>query len=102
MLDEDFFTVNMMIKWLKFGFGRASDNTNEEIRYGRMTREQGIRIVEKFDGKCPEWIIEKFCNYIEINKKEFWKVVDSYVNKTLFDRKSEGVYVPKFKIGLGL
>ena len=102
MLDEDFFTMNMMIKWLKFGFGRASDNINEEIRYGRMTREHGIRYVEKFDGKCPEWIIKKFYDYIGISKNEFWKVVDSYVNKKLFDRKFEGVYIPKFKVGLGL
>jgi len=102
MLDEDFFTMNMMIKWLKFGFGRASDNVNEEIRYGRMTREQGITVVEKFDGKCPEWIIDKFCEYIEISKFEFWRVVDGYVNKNLFEKKSEGVYLPKFKVGKGL
>jgi N-acetyl sugar amidotransferase len=102
MLDEDFFTVNMMIKWFKFGFGRASDNINEEIRYGRITREDGIRIVEQFDGKCPDIFIEKFCDYIEITRNEFWNVVDKYVNKELFDKVSEGVYNPKFKVGVGL
>lgn len=102
MLDEDFFTMNMKIKWLKFGWGRASDNVNEEIRYGRMTREQGIQLVEQFDGNCPEWIIDQFCDYIEISKAEFWNVVDRYVNNNLFERKSEGVYIPKFKVGKGL
>jgi N-acetyl sugar amidotransferase len=102
MLDEDFFTVNMMIKWLKFGFGRASDNINEEIRFGRITREDGIKIVEMFDGKCPEKIIEKFCDYLEITKIDFWDVVDKYVNKELFYRVSLGVYEPRFKVGIGL
>ncbi|TCJ14181.1 N-acetyl sugar amidotransferase [Flaviaesturariibacter flavus] len=102
MLDEDFFIMNMMIKWLKFGFGRASDNINEEIRYGRVSREEGIRIVELFDGKCSKEIIEEFCDYIEISVKEFWEVVDRYANKELFERKSEGVYIPKFKVGTGL
>jgi hypothetical protein len=102
MLDEDFFIMNMMIKWLKFGFGRASDNINEEIRYGRISRADGIEIVRKFDGRCSPEIIREFCDYIEISVPEFWKVVDGYVNKALFDKKAEGVYVPKFEVGVGL
>ncbi len=102
MLDEDFFIMNMMIKWLKFGFGRASDNINEEIRYGRISREEGIKIVERFDGICDEKIIEDFCRYLEIEKSEFWKVVDSFVNKDLFEFIEVGKYKPKFKVGVGL
>ena len=102
MLDEDFFIMNMMIKWLKFGFGRASDNINEEIRYGRISREEGIQIVKKFDGKCSPEIIDEFCEYIEITKEQFWQLVDLYVNKELFERKGEGVYKPKFEVGVGL
>lgn len=102
MLDEDFFILNMMIKWLKFGFGRASDNINEEIRYGRISREEGIKIVEMFDGKCSAELIERFCRYLEITVAEFWQVVDGYVNKNLFERISEGNYRPKFKVGVGI
>jgi hypothetical protein len=102
MLDEDFFVMNMMIKWLKFGFGRANDNINEEIRYGRVSREEGIRIVKKFDGKCDPKIIDEFCTYIKISRKEFWEVVDKYVNRELFEKKSEGIYKPKFEVGVGL
>ena len=102
MLDENFFIMNMMIKWLKFGFGRASDNVNEEIRYGRMTRDEGIRIVELFDGKCSDEVINNFAGYIGISLYEFWDIVDGYVNRELFEKKSTGNYVPKFKVGVGL
>jgi N-acetyl sugar amidotransferase len=102
MLDEDFFIMNMMIKWLKFGFGRASDNVNEEIRYGRMTREEGIRIVERFDGVCDPDIIRRFCDYIEISVAEFWSVVDGFVNRDLFEKTATGQYRKKFKVGVGL
>jgi N-acetyl sugar amidotransferase len=102
MLDEDYFILNMMIKWLKFGFGRATDNINEEIRYGRISREEGIRIVEMFDGRCSSELIESFCGYIEVTEAEFWNVVDSYVNKDLFEKIETGVYKPKFKVGVGL
>jgi N-acetyl sugar amidotransferase len=99
MLDEDFFTVNMMIKWLKFGFGRANDNVNEEIRCGRMTREQAIRIVEKYDGLCSERVINRFCSFIGISLEEFWEVVDTFVNYDLFEKVEMGVYKKKFKVG---
>jgi N-acetyl sugar amidotransferase len=99
MLDEDFFTVNMMLKWLKFGFGRANDNVNEEIRCGRLSREEAIKIVDKFDGACSPEVIEKFCSFIEISSEEFWRVVDSYVNFDLFERIEVGVYKKKFEVG---
>jgi N-acetyl sugar amidotransferase len=102
MLDEDFMLLNMMIKWLKFGFGKASDNINEEIRAGRISREDGIKIVEQFDGRCPTHVISDFCNYIGITVGEFWNVVDKFVNKELFTRVSEGVYRKKFKVGVSL
>lgn len=102
MLDEDFFIMNMMIKWLKFGFGRTTDNVSEEIRYGRLSRDEGIKIIEMFDGKCSQEIIEAFCNYIEINISDFWEVVDRFVNKDLFEKIGTGKYLPKFKVGIGL
>lgn len=102
MLDEDFFTLNMMIKWLKFGFGRASDNVNEEIRFGRMSREEGINLVNKFDGKCPQNVIETFCKYIEIDVLQFWEVVDKFVDFKLFEKKGIGVYQKRFKVGKGI
>ena len=102
MLDEDFFILNMMIKWLKFGFGRASDNINEEIRYGRVSREQGIKIVELFDGKCSSDVIDRFCRYIEISVADFWQIIDNYVNKSMFTKIAVGQYQPRFKVGTGL
>ena len=38
-----------MIKYYKYGFGRTSDYVNEEIRIGRISREEGIKLVEKYD-----------------------------------------------------
>ena len=100
MLDEEFTNINMMIKYYKFGFGRATDYVNEEIRQGIMSREEGIRKVEKYDGICDDSIIQSYCDYVKIEIDEFWKIVYSFTNKKLFDIK-EGVVRPirKFKIG---
>lgn len=102
MLDEDFININMFIRYLKFGFGRTSDLVNEEIRYGRMTREDGIKLVSKYDGNYDPEILVKFCNYIEISEDEFWQTVEKYINFQLFEKVSTGKYLPKFKVGIGL
>lgn len=102
MLDEDFINVNMYIRYLKFGFGRTSDIANEEIRFGRMTRDEGITLVSKYDGNYDPAIVESFCEYIQIGITEFWSIVEKYINWEIFDKISEGHYKPKFKVGTGL
>ena len=100
MLDEEFTNINMMIKYYKFGFGRATDIVNEAIRLGEISRQEGIRLVEKYDGICDDEIIERYCKYISISVEKFWKVVYSYTNKDLFDIDSKIIRpVKKFKVG---
>ena len=101
-LDENWVVVNQMIKYLKFGFGKVTDYVNEEIRAGRMTRDEGINLVELFDGNCGVENIESFCSYIDITYKEFWDHLDQYVNKDLFVKSELGKYHRKFKIGVGI
>ena len=86
-LDEDWVTLNQMIKYYKFGFGRATDYVNEEIRLGRITREEGIRLVEQYDGCCGSHYIESFCEYISITTDQFWAQVHNNLNKELFEIK---------------
>lgn len=101
-LDEEWVSMNQMIKYLKFGFGRITDYVNEEIRNSRLTRDEAIEFVEKFDGKCAEKYIDSFCEFIEISKIDFWKHVDKSVNRNLFDRDSLGKWVAKFKVGVDI
>ena len=99
MLDENFINVNMYLRYLKFGFGRASDLVNLEIREGRMSRDEGIRLVKLYDGSYSPEIVEQFCQYIGITVKRFWTIVDKFYNRDLFDKKSSTQYVPKFVVG---
>jgi len=101
-LDEDWVTLNQMIKYLKFGFGRVTDYVNEDIRNGRMTREEGISLNEKYDGKCSAKYIKSFSRYLGITVKDFWRQVDKAVNPVLFEKLSLGHYRPRFKVGFGL
>lgn len=101
-LDSDMQIVNQMIKYYKFGFGFATDEACYDIREGRLTREDAIWLVEKYDGKCAARYINEFCDYLEITTEYFWEIVDSYVNKLLFVKDDKGKWQPKFKVGQDL
>lgn len=101
-LDEDWVTLNQMIKYYKFGFGKVTDYANEDIRLGRLKREDAISVVENYDGACSENYIESFCEYIDITIEQFWKQVKDNVNKDLFDINNDGSITPRFKVGVGL
>lgn len=97
-LDSDLQIPNQMIKYLKFGFGYATDEICYDIREGRFDRESGKWYVNEYDGKCGQAYIDTACKYLSITEEEFWEVVDRYVNRDLFEKK-DGKWVPRFTVG---
>ena len=72
-LDDDFQIINQMLKYIKLGFGKVTDQVCEEIRKGTMSREEGIELVRLYDGKCADHYIRRFCNYLKITEEYFGK-----------------------------
>ncbi|MDC1382739.1 N-acetyl sugar amidotransferase [Candidatus Puniceispirillum sp.] len=101
-LDEDWVTLNQMIKYYKYGFGRVTDYVNEEIRLGRLSRARGIELVDAYDHSCGDEYITSFCEFIELDKKEFWTHVRGATNKDLFYIDNSNKIIPKFQVGVGL
>lgn len=89
-LDEDLESVHDYLKFVKFGFGRATDHVCLDIRNGRLAREEGIRLVKKYDGKYPWNGVNKFLAYSGISQKEFNSVTDSFTAKALFMQDDKG------------
>lgn len=100
MLDEEFTNINMMLKYYKFGFGRATDAVNEQIRSGIMKREDAIGIVEKFDGVCSDRIIQSFSKYVGISEEMFWNIANNWVNADIFQIREGERPVKQFTVGV--
>lgn len=96
-LDDDFVILNQHFKYLKYGFGKVTDQVCESIHQGLMTREEALYLVKKYDGRCSKKYINFFCNYIGISLKTYEQTVDKMVNKKLF-KKVNNIWVPKFKV----
>jgi len=93
-LDNYQTAIHEYFKYLKFGFGRASDHASLHIRRKRITRETGMEIVKRLDGKFPwEYLgqsLEETLKPLEMTVEEFIKVCDQFTNKKLFKKDSQG------------
>lgn len=101
-IDSIPYLLNPYLKYLKFGHSVATDNGSRWIRYGLKTRAEMIPIVEETDGKLDQGIVDKFCEFTKISHHEFWQIMDKWYNKDLFEQDKDGVWHPKFKVGVGL
>ena len=96
--DQALYTLHAYLMYLKFGFGRATQDAGIEIRRGSMTRDQASNLVKMYDNAYPYDLIDTFLEYYKMTKEEFNAVLDRYVNKNLFE-KIDGIWSPKFTPG---
>ena len=70
----------------KFGLGRASYDAAQEIRNGKITREEGRALVKKFDEEFPSRFFPEFLEYISHTEESFHSTVDSFRSPHLWQR----------------
>ena len=68
------------IRYIKRGFGRTSHLVSIDIRNKRLTRDEGIALVKKYDGKRPK-SLDYLLKILEINEDEFYNIVLQHVVK---------------------
>ncbi|MCW7471392.1 N-acetyl sugar amidotransferase [Leptospira kanakyensis] len=72
-------------KFLKQGFGKVTDHVCREIRYGRLTREEGLVLIKKYFQKAPIHL-KKFLEWIGITESGFHFILDQHRNKKYWHR----------------
>lgn len=87
-LDDKLQGLHAVLMHAKFGFGRATSDVNIEIRAGRMTRKEGLEIVESLDGLFPEKYLPNYLEYFKMSEKEFWAVIDNFANVKILEKKN--------------
>jgi len=81
------------LKYVKYGFGRATDHACIDIRNNRLTREEGLKLVKEYDGKYPHFGIEEFVKYSGMTKNEVDAILDSFTNSMLFKQDDDGNFL---------
>lgn len=75
---------------IKFGIGRATYDAAQEVRNGKITREEAVHLVQKYDQEFPERYYAEFLEYIDTTDVEFWQVVDQFRSPHLWKHSEEG------------
>ena len=87
-LDNCHTGIHDYFKFLKYGFGRATDLACLHVRRGRLSRADAVELVRRHDGKFP-WTylgtsLEEILDDIEMSLDEFVHTCDRFTNKRLF------------------
>ncbi|MFM7773021.1 MAG: N-acetyl sugar amidotransferase [Acidimicrobiaceae bacterium] len=69
--------------YIKYGIGRATYDAAQEIRSGDINREEGVALVQRFDGEFPTRFAEEIFAYLSIPEKEFPKASKMFEQPTI-------------------
>lgn len=69
--------VHDLLKFIKFGYGRASDHASKDIRAGYLTREEGVDIVRRMDHVVSS-DLQHWLDYVGLSEDEFWTTADTF------------------------
>lgn len=66
--------VQDYLKFIKRGYGRMSHLASIDIRNGRLTRDEGMKLVEEWEGLRPA-SLDVFLHWMNMTEDEFYAIV---------------------------
>ena len=88
--------IDDVIEWLhfymifiKFGIGRATYDAAQEIRNEKITRDEGIALVQKYDHEFPDQFLKDFLDYFQMSEEEFFQNIDKFRDPSLWEKNGE-------------
>ena len=89
-IDDVLQDLHMYECFLKYGTGRTTADCNLAIKGNRMTREQAVEYVNKYEGTFPNQLLSTYCQYFDMSKREFRETLDKHANKDILEFKGWG------------
>ncbi len=89
-IDDKIDPFHYLTTLIKFGIGRATYDAAQEVRNGKITREEAVHLVKKYDQEFPKRYFHEFLDYISLSEKEFWESVDKFRSPHLWLKDDSG------------
>ena len=77
-IDSIGYLINVWLKYVKFGFARATDVAGYWIRSGVITKEEGAKLIKENDYKLDHRILDDFLQFTGYTYREFLKIVGKW------------------------
>ena len=97
-LDDKADGFHFYLSYMKFGMCRASRDVQTDIRRHHITRDEGVALVNRYDGEFPNRHFKWFLEYMDVSEEYFWAVMDFYREKSNVWGKEDGEWVMKHPV----
>jgi len=84
--------IHDYMKYIKFGYGRATDHVCKDIRGGYLTREEGIKLVQKYDHVKPR-DLKRWLKYVDMTEEEFDRIADTFRDRRVWWKNEKGEWI---------
>lgn len=91
-IDSIGYIIQAWLKYPKFGHAMVSDYASRLIRYGLLTRDEAIKLVNEKEHQLDNKVVEDFCAFAGYTKSEFWAIIEKHYNKNLFEKNEFGEF----------
>ena len=98
-IDDKVDDFHFYCQYIKFGIGRATFDAAQEVRNKHLTREEGIALVEKFDGEFPDRYFNEIMNYIDMKPEYFLELCDKFRSPHLWGKSADGSWKLNHTVG---
>jgi hypothetical protein len=78
-----------LLKLYKHGYSKVTDHATREIRFGRLTRTQGIALVRRHEQQLPQYE-QQFCNWLGLKPRGLHFVMNQHRNKKFWQESEPG------------
>ncbi|MFC1954518.1 N-acetyl sugar amidotransferase [Chloroflexota bacterium] len=85
-IDSLGYFVHLWMKYPKFGFSRTTDIASRWVRKGKITREEGKKLVMEHDHKLDQKSMEDFISFMGYRPRQFWDIVERFWNLEIFEK----------------
>jgi N-acetyl sugar amidotransferase len=89
-IDDKIDDLHFYTTYIKFGIGRATYDASQEIRNKHLTREEGVALVNRFDGEFPDRYFHDVMDYIGMEPEYFHELCDKFRSPHLWGKDSSG------------
>lgn len=83
--------IHDYIKFLKFGYGKVTDHACREIRLKRLTREEGIELVHRYQSVYPQ-DLPLLLQWLGMEESQFWENIDRFRDPLIWELNGRGVW----------
>ncbi len=73
---------------IKFGLGRCSYDAAQEVRNGKITRDEAVYLVKKYDTEFPKKYFKDFLEYIDTSESKFFQIIDEFRSPHLWIKEN--------------